>query len=189
MAPVWRQFLLVEDFAFVCCRGQEVPRVSLALAPALVFYGGSDVPHAYLEREGVIVVHAAQPLHERRHVPHGAVGQGLNGHERAVADLGEAGNRARLHPGKVTHAWSLPSARGGQPSLSDRPEQRCGAEPFYPRRHESAGQCTSNAPSRLSSDRESPSCARSPADDAELGATRRPASQFTCCTPGLTWPA
>jgi putative transposase len=34
--------------------------VSLALAPALVFYGGSDVPHAYLEREGVIVVHAAR---------------------------------------------------------------------------------------------------------------------------------
>jgi hypothetical protein len=36
-----------------------IPRVSPAFAPALVFNGGSDMPHAHLEREGVIVVHPA----------------------------------------------------------------------------------------------------------------------------------
>jgi hypothetical protein len=34
-----------------------IPRVSPAFAPALVFNGGSDMPHAHLEREGVILVH------------------------------------------------------------------------------------------------------------------------------------
>ena len=36
-----------------------IPRVSSAFALALVFNGGSDMPHAHLEREGVILVHAA----------------------------------------------------------------------------------------------------------------------------------
>jgi hypothetical protein len=77
-----------------------VPGVSPAFAPALVFDGESDMPHADFEREGVILVHSAQLLHERHHVRHRAAGQALHTDELSASGLGEAGNRARFNPVK-----------------------------------------------------------------------------------------
>jgi aromatic ring-opening dioxygenase LigB subunit len=45
----------------------------VTLLAALVLDYGSEVPHAYLERQRVLLVHVAQFVHERSHVPHGAV--------------------------------------------------------------------------------------------------------------------
>jgi hypothetical protein len=84
-----------------------VSGVGPAFAPALVFDGGSDMPHAHFERERVILVHSAQLLHVCRHVRHRAAGQALHTDELSASGLGEAGNRARFNPVKLTHAHSL----------------------------------------------------------------------------------
>ena len=45
-----------------------IPRVSVTLLAAPVLDCGSDVPYTYLERERVLLVHAAQLVHERGRV-------------------------------------------------------------------------------------------------------------------------
>jgi uncharacterized protein len=90
-----------------------VPGVGPAFGPALVFDGGSDMPHAHFECEGVILVHSAQLFHERHHVRHRAAGQALHADELSALCLGEAGNRARFHSIKITHAHPLRLADHG----------------------------------------------------------------------------
>jgi hypothetical protein len=81
-----------------------IPRVSVTLFAALVLDCGSDVPYAYFERQRVLLVHAAQLIHERGHVPHGVVRKALHAHELPVAGLREAGDHACLDSVKVSHA-------------------------------------------------------------------------------------
>src|SRR2546430_6684958 len=90
-----------------------VPGVSPAFAPALVFDGGSDMPHAHFECEWVIIVHSAQFLHDRHHVRHRAAGEAPHTDELSGSGLGKAGNRARFNPVKITHAHSLQLAADG----------------------------------------------------------------------------
>src|SRR4029077_9172436 len=71
---------------------------------ALVLDYGSDVPYAHFERQRVLLMHAAQIIHELGHVPHGAVRQGLNAHEVPVAGLREPGDSTWPAPVKVSHA-------------------------------------------------------------------------------------
>ena len=72
-------------------RGAVIPRVSVTLLAAPVLDCGSDVPYAHLERQRVLLVHAAQLVHERGHVPHGTVRQAPHAHEFPAASLREAG--------------------------------------------------------------------------------------------------
>jgi hypothetical protein len=71
------------------------------------------MPHAHFEREGIILVHSAQLLHERNHVRHRTAGQALYTDELSASGLGEAGNRARFNPVKITHAHPLQMAGDG----------------------------------------------------------------------------
>lgn len=50
------------------------------------------VPKAYLERERINLVHAAQFLHEAEHVLHGLLRQAPHAHEPPGAGLGETGH-------------------------------------------------------------------------------------------------
>src|SRR5580704_13366687 len=68
----------------------------MPLLAALVLDDRSDVPYAHLERQRVLRVHAAQPVHELDHVLHGAVRQALHAHEFAAARLREARDRTYL---------------------------------------------------------------------------------------------
>jgi hypothetical protein len=79
------------------------PRVGLPLLTALVLDNRGDVPDAYLERERINLVQAAQRLHDVLHVPHRLLRQALNPHEPAGTGLGETRNGTRLDPVKVTH--------------------------------------------------------------------------------------
>src|SRR5690242_1946235 len=81
-----------------------IPRVSVPLLAALVLDCGSDVPYAYLERQRVLLVHAAQLVHERGHVPHGVVRKALHAHELPAAGLREAGDHTCLDSVEVSHA-------------------------------------------------------------------------------------
>jgi aromatic ring-opening dioxygenase LigB subunit len=64
----------------------------VTLLAALVLDHGSDVPYAHLERQRVLRVHAAQSVHERAHVLHGAVRQALHAHEFPATSIREAGD-------------------------------------------------------------------------------------------------
>src|SRR5580693_6651228 len=75
----------------------------MTLIAALVLDHGSDVPYAHLERQRVLRVHAAQPVHELDHVLHGAVRQALHAHEFAAARLREARDRTYLDSVKFSH--------------------------------------------------------------------------------------
>src|SRR5580693_9401182 len=79
------------------------PWVGLPLPTALVLDHRGDVPDAYLERERIGLVHAAQLLHEAEHVLHGLLREALHADEPPVAGLGETGHATRFHAVKVTH--------------------------------------------------------------------------------------
>src|SRR5215468_2046634 len=80
-----------------------IPGVSMTFLAALVLDCGSDVPDAYLERQRVLPVHAAQLVHERDHVPHGTVRQALHAHELSAASLREARDRTCRDSVRVGH--------------------------------------------------------------------------------------
>src|SRR6266536_3716260 len=83
---------------------------------ALVLDCGSDVPYAHLERQRVTLVHAAQPVHERDHVRHGAVRQPLHAHEFPAASLREAGDRTCPDSVEVSHTHPpCPAVRNRPP--------------------------------------------------------------------------
>src|SRR5690348_8765292 len=84
--------------------GAVIPRVSMAFLAALVLYDGGDVPDAYFERQRVLLVHAAQLVHEHGHVLHGAVRQAPHAHELPAAGFRIAGDRAWPDPVEVSHA-------------------------------------------------------------------------------------
>src|SRR5215813_14881450 len=84
-------------------KGRGHPGVSMTFLAALVLDCGSDVPDAYLERQRVLPVHAAQLVHERDHVPHGTVRQALHAHELSAASLREARDRTCRDSVRVGH--------------------------------------------------------------------------------------
>src|SRR6266704_1820028 len=67
------------------------------------------------ERQRILRVQAAQLVHERDHVRHGAVRQALHAHECPAASLREAGDRTCLDSVKVSHAQPPCSAVRNRP--------------------------------------------------------------------------
>jgi len=79
------------------------------------------VPYAHLERQRVLRVHAAQLVHERDHVLHGAVRQALHAHELPAASLREAGDRTCPDSVKVSHTQPPCPAIRNRPGASCHP--------------------------------------------------------------------
>src|SRR5580700_5275219 len=75
----------------------------MTLIAALVLDHGSDVPYTHLERQRVLCVHAAQPVHELDHVLHRELRQALHAHEFAAARIREARDRTYLDSVKFSH--------------------------------------------------------------------------------------
>src|SRR5689334_16097503 len=109
-----------------------IPRVSVPLLAALVLDCGSDVLYAHLERQRVLLVHAAELVHERGHVPQGVVRKALHAHELPAAGRQEPSPRRAGTPrdavavgvdgGVVNGNVSRPPAGGDEPVTCVRAE-------------------------------------------------------------------
>src|SRR5580700_9712284 len=137
----------------------------MPLLAALVLDDRSDVPYAHLERQRVLRVHAAQPVHELDHVLHGAVRQALHAHEFAAARLREARDRTDLDSVKFSHpqppcpavrnrprGGALPSAglaaaqfHGHGPGVAST-ESRTAGVPAYRARSQIGRTCSARGP-------------------------------------------